>query len=147
MFESPRHPGWNMLFLHLQKQSSHREAYSPPVGSSLGRKFISHLSQRTERLCHVGVPLNCHGVSAPEGIGQSMKTLISEICIRGKKIPNLSHLQTFHLERWLLPAWNSCCITNTTLSLSTSPARKTGMFSNMLELGLRCLSECSHYSC
>lgn len=79
----------------------------------------------------MGVPLNCHVVSAPEGIGQSMKTVIRKICIGGKKIPNLSHLQPFHLERWLPPAWNSYCITNTTLRLSISPARKTGMFSTM----------------
>lgn len=39
-------------------------------GSSLGRKFPPHLSWRTERQSHVGVPLNCHVVRAPEGIGQ-----------------------------------------------------------------------------
>lgn len=57
--------------------------------SSVGNKYLTHLDMRSERLSRLGVPLNRRAVSTPEGIGQSMKTVISKICIGEKKNPKL----------------------------------------------------------
>jgi len=104
--EPPQHLGWVTSCSACGFQEAVKSQKSPlTCWSSMGSKYLSHLEKRSERPSHLGVPLNCHAVSAADGIGQSMKTVISKICIgeNKKKIPNLSHLQTFHLEKGLPP--------------------------------------------